>query len=1250
MATMAGWRFWIDTGGTFTDCLAETPQGEPRRLKVLSSGAVRGDVTAIGADGVLAVRGFPAMPDGGFAGYRLRRLRDGFETAVLLSCHQDMETRLTIMEGARGSWETGDVVDGFGDEEAPVLAMRVVTGTALSEKLPPAELRLATTRGTNALLEARGAAVAFFVTAGFADLLRIGDQRRPDLFALRVEKPPPLHGPVVEVQERLAADGSVVQALEVASLREAATAVRRQGVDVAAVALLHSYRNPVHERAVAVVLRELGFSHVSLSAELAPFIRIVPRAETTVVDAVLAPVMDGYLDGVAREVDAARFFVMTSAGGLVRRAAYRPKDSLLSGPAGGVAGAAGVARAAGLDRVLSFDMGGTSTDVARWAGDFDYRFQHTVGHARVFAPALRVESVAAGGGSICRFDGAAFVVGPESAGAAPGPACYGAGGPLTLTDVNLLLGRLDPSTFAVPVSVPAAEERLVEVLEQVRQHCGKAAARDEALEGFLAIADERMAEAIRRISVREGYDPGEHVLVAFGGAGGLHACAVAERLGVRTILFPADSGLLSAAGLREAVPERFAERQILMELDVARPQLASWFDELEDRARSELGEDGVDPVRARIRRAELELRFVGQESGLVIEARPFTGIETRFRVAHEARFGYVPAARSVEVVVARVVVSGVPNIPGREEFIADAVVLPSRATVKRDQLRAGNRFAGPRLIADQFSTLFVARGWQAGVGTAGTIRLSRVGESLDRRAAGSELIELELFTCRFSALVEEMGGMLQRCALSVNVKERLDFSCALLDAKGELVANAPHIPVHLGALGLCVRTLCERIVLGPGDVVVTNHPAFGGSHLPDVTVVAPVHDPDNRLLGYVANRAHHAEIGGLRPGSMSPEACCLAQEGVVIAPRYLVRQGETDWPGMRRTLESGPFPSRLVDENLADLHAQLAAVRRGAENLRALAVRHGAMCIERYMAGLRLRAADALATALERLPGGPWWAEDSLDDGSILRVHVTSGPPGPRLRVDFTGSSPVHPGNLNATPAIVRSALLYVLRLLAGRSLPLNEGLLRDVELIVPLGILSPDFPSDPEACPAVAGGNVETSQRIVDVLLSALGLTACSQGTMNNVTLGIAGLSYYETIGGGTGAGPGFDGCDAVHSHMTNTAMTDLEVMEVRLPVRVMRFAVRAGSGGCGRQRGGEGIERRLRFLAPAFVSILAQRQGSGPPGMDGGSAGAPGRAGIARASGVHEELAGCAQADLLVGDELVILTPGGGGFGGRA
>lgn len=1252
------WQIWIDTGGTFTDCLARDPDGALHRAKVLSSSALRATVErSLAADAVRIDEEWNA-PQG---------LVDGFEVHFLGLRHPpvrvttyDLKTRTVYLHRPLNDLPpAGTTVEFVSPDEAPILAAKLVTRTPHGGRLPPLAMRLATTRGTNALLERRGARVALFITRGFGDLLRIGTQQRPDLFALRVETRAPLYERVVEVNERLAADGSVLAALDAPALAPLAASLAAEGVDTAAVALMHAYRNPEHERALAAVLRAAGLRHVSLSSELAPLIKLLPRAETAVVDAYLSPLVRGYLELVSAALHAGSLHVSTSAGGLVRPDDYRARDSLLSGPAGGAAGAAYAGRRSGHTRVIAFDMGGTSTDVARYDGDFEYVWEHAVGGGRIFSPALAIETVAAGGGSVCTLDAAGLRVGPESAGADPGPACYGAGGPLTITDCNLLLGRISASRFAIPVDAGPAAAAADALLAALRARSGDEAApgREALLSGLIDIANERMADAIRTVSLRRGYDPAEYALVAFGGAGGQHACAVAARLGVRTVLVPPDAGLLSALGIGAAPLERIAERQVLRPLHDLRDTVGALFDDVSRRAVDAVAGEGVDRSTVSVRRRIASLRYAGQESSLAVEWSPGMELGRAFGERYQATYGHRPESRPVELESVRAIastpVAGIAS-PGTPERFPATNQGSKRVWLgggwrkipcyERDRLSPGATFAGPAIVTEAHSATLVTDGWNAEVDGAGALCLSGGGAE-GAATDPPEAVRLELFVNRFRALVGEMGEMLRRTALSTNVKERLDFSCALLDAAGELVVNAPHIPVHLGALGLCVRSVAAATSMRPGDVVVTNHPAFGGSHLPDVTVITPVHDAAGALIGYVASRAHHAEIGGTRPGSMPPDARTLAEEGVVIPPTLLVRGGEARWGELRRMLTAAPYPTRAVDENLADLAAAVAANHRGAELLRGLAREHGSAAVGGYMAALQARAETGVRAALAALGDGVHQAEERLDDGSLLcaRVEVR----GETAVIDFAGTSGVHPGNLNATPAIVRSVVLYLLRLLVREPLPLNEGLLRAVELRVPRGMLNPEWPDDPARAPAVVGGNTEVSQRLTDTLVKALRLAACSQGTMNNVLWGTDRFGYYETVCGGAGAGPEWDGAGPVHTHMTNTRITDPEVVEHRYPVRIERFAVRAGSGGAGRFRGGDGAVRETVFLRPASLSILAQHRAEGPFGVDGGEPGAPGRQRVVRADGTVHDLGGVDGCEVGPGDRLIVETPGGGGWG---
>ena len=1265
------WQISVDTGGTFTDCLAEDPDGNLHRVKVLSSSALRGTLVEVLDRRRLRVALKWKLPPDFLRGFGFRLLGEQDSTQIV--AYDATSSVMELAGEVSTQLKPGTAFETTSPEEAPALAARLVTATPPDAPLPPVAMRLATTRGTNTLLERRGVPVAFFTTHGFGDLLRIRTQARPDIFALAVERPRPLYETAVEVEERVDSRGQILRPLDLQGLKTQVDELLARGIRVAAIALLNSFANPTHELELARFLEDAGFDHVSISSSLAPFIKLVPRAETAVTNAYLAPTIEAYLatvnqvvpDGAVSEgtrptgLRVTGLRVMTSAGGLVPASGFEPKDSLLSGPAGGVAGAALAGRQSGFDHVIAFDMGGTSTDVARYGGDFEYVFEHTIADAHLVAPALAIESVAAGGGSICAFDGHSLRVGPESAGASPGPACYGAGGPLTVTDVNLLLGRLDANRFELPLSVADAEARFTELRAELEQVTGETTSPDSLLSGFLDIANQRMADTIRQVSLRRGYDPAEHALVSFGGAGGQHCCAIAALLGMNVIVVPQDAGILSALGLRHAVEERFAERQVLRPLDEVSDHVATWIYELEERAleliRSTVGASEAAAVRRRI----AQLRFRGQDATLDIEYRHGEDLQALFLARYSALYGHPVENRAVEIVSLRVVASTPPtaaSAPARPPPHA----APSRRvqpafvggvwrdvpTYEREHLQCGARLMGPALISEAHSATVLEEGWDMEVDGAENLVLRHESTSQKKAASTqSSAVKLELFTHRFGTVAREMGAILERTALSTNVKERLDFSCAVLDPAGELVVNAPHIPVHLGALGLCVRAVREALNLEEGDVAITNHPAFGGSHLPDVTLITPVYDGDAKLIGHVASRAHHAEIGGTRPGSMPPAARSLTEEGVVIAPTFVVRGGSARWDHVRRLFATAPYPSRAVEENIADLRAAVAANHRGAQALRLLVEEHGTETVLGYMAELKQSAERRLREALQCFPDGSYEATEELDDGSPLRVAIEIR--GTSMALDFAGSAPVHIGNLNATPAIVRSVVIYVLRLLISEPLPLNEGLLRPVEIRLPEGLLNPPFPPNPAAAPAVVGGNVETSQRLVGLLLKALRVAASSQGTMNNVLFGTDRFGYYETVGGGCGATPSAHGESAVHSHMTNTRITDPEILEHRYPVRVLRFAVRVGSGGSGTFHGGDGIVRELEFLEPVSLSVLTQHRTVGPYGLAGGEPGQAGRQCVIRANGDVLPLDSLDECELEAGDRFLMETPGGGGWG---
>jgi 5-oxoprolinase (ATP-hydrolysing) len=1229
----------VDTGGTFTDCWGMAEGDEtPRLAKVLSSGRLRVSVREWHSPTELSLV-IPSgwrVADSFFTGYKL----ESAGLSALVLSHTADAGRFVISRPL----PPAESVDLFTREEAPVLGARLLTGTPLDRPFPPLDFRLATTRGTNALLERKGAKVAFFVTHGFGDLLTIRDQRRPDLFALSHERPAPLFSHVIEVEERLDSDGGVLVPLSF-DFEEAARAALADGCEVAAVALLHSYRDPVHETAMRSRLAALGFRHVSLSAELAPLIRVVPRAETAVANAYLQPVMQGFLDHLREKFGSeSTLLTMTSAGGLEPMELFCPKDSLLSGPAGGVSGAAAVAEELGHTRLITFDMGGTSTDVARSDGGFHYTFVQSVGDARLLSPALHIETVAAGGGSIFQWTGDSLRVGPESAGASPGPAVYGLGGPLTITDVNLLLGRIDPENFGIPLTASNLEAARLAALELQNAASHSATELDPAfLPGLLDIAVEQMADAIRTISIRDGADPADYALLAFGGAGPLHTCDIAERLGMRTILIPGEAGLLSAYGLERAGVERFAEAQLNLPVEAA--GLEDHFTSVEARALASLTSTGRTGT---ITRRLAELRLAGQDATLSLDVIAVAELAGAFRDQYRGTFGYDPPhGRAIEVVSYRAIAGTgrssrpLPPVPTDSTGLTRSFNPVESGFIDKAGLSPGDELTGPAVVQDPFSTLYLARGWTARAAANGALVLSCQDATTTAEETRPVQIVRELFRHRFENLVREMGTMLQRSAISTNVKERADFSCALLDGSGTLITSAPHIPVHLGALGLCVRRVREQILMLRGDTIVTNHPAVGGSHLPDVTLITPVFaDGSDEPVAYIANRAHHAEIGGITPGSMPPGAQNLAEEGVVISPMHLIRGGVSCFAEVEHVLTSATYPTRRLADNLADLNAQLAANLRGVAILESLITAHGVTRVAEQFAYLKDLSLEALGAHLERSGFAAGEAEEKLDDGTVIRVKMRRD--GDRIALSFAGTAAAHPGNLNATPAIIQSAVLYVLRLWSQTPVPLNEGMMRAVDLDLPQCFLNPVFDEDASRCPAVVGGNVETSQRVVDTLLRALGVQACSQGTMNNFLFGDAGFGYYETICGGSGAGPGYDGTAGVHTHMTNTAITDPEILEQRYPVRLHRFSLRPGSGGEGRWRGGDGIVREVEFLRPLEVSLLTQHRVEAPYGLAGGGDGACGRQTL---NGT--ELPGITAFSAQPGDRLVIETPGGGGWG---
>lgn len=1247
------WHIHIDTGGTFTDCIAEAPTGETHRVKVLSSSRLRGKIIRKIDPYNYSFEAPWAYPGALLEGYTISIPSRGI-TSKLLSI--DYRNHILTLEDNIPALTNCDF-DLSTHEEAPVLAIRLATRTRLGVPFPPILLRLGTTKGTNALLERKGAKSLLVVTKGFGDVLRIGTQQRPHLFQLAIPQIQPLYTDVFEVDERIDTQGHSLTKLDPTELDRLLAHLEKSDFDAVAVSLLNAYRNPTHESLLVDFVRNNTELNVSSAVELFPQINYLRRTQTAATDAYLSPTIDSYLRKISKSLKEAVIQVATSAGGLVSSAHYHAKDSLLSGPAGGIIAATRLAKRLGVNHILTFDMGGTSTDTARIDGRPQVRYVTKINNYELLTPSFAIETVAAGGGSVCWYDGYTLRVGPHSAGATPGPACYGAGGPLTITDVNLLLGKLETSQFEIPVSPGAALDALHQLIEDITLKTGNTLPGREVLIGLERIANEKMAEAIRKISVSQGVDPTDYALLTFGGAGGQHGCQLAQLLGINQVIIPLEAGLFSAVGIGEAQLSRIATRQVLQRWDECASQIPAWIQDMENQLTDELTKEGVQGTELGF--CSLFLRYSGQETTVEVPYEGSGSVEL-FHESYLNLYGYLPENRAIELESIRLMVQE------KRDFFAEGTPIPPLTPApsirqasapfaegqhwyiySRSELVPGNFAPGPCVITETNSTTYVPLGWHFSVPASGDLFITHEGTpELHPDRTQPEEVELELFTNRFYAIAEEMGEQLQRTAFSVNVKERLDFSCALLDANAELLVNAPHIPVHLGSLGLCARLVREKIEVGPGDVVITNHPKYGGSHLPDVTLLAGVFTPEGELVGYVMNRAHHAEIGGTRPGSMPPDAHSLAEEGVVILPQYLIKQGEPQWESIRTLFTTGPYPTRMWAENEADIIAALSSLRKGQADLLTLVARFGLSAVRYFMEKLKSNAHEQLRLALLPYEKRKLSAAEFLDDGHRIAVRIEVQ--AEQILFDFKNTSQVHPQNLNANLSIIHSAILYVLRLLVDKEIPLNDGLMKSVKILLPENsLLNPDFRDDPTGCPAVVGGNTEVSQRLVDTLLKALELAACSQGTMNNFLFGNERLGYYETIGGGTGAGPGFDGRSGVHQHMTNTRITDTEELERRYPVRIVRFGLRNNSGGQGKWQGGEGIIREIEFLDELDITLLTQHRYFAPYGMAGGQNGKSADHTLIRAGGKVEKCPGVCSTHVKKGDRLLIETPGGGGYG---
>jgi len=1198
------WQFWIDRGGTFTDIVARRPDGQLVTHKLLSENPEQ---------------------------YR----------------------------------------------DAAVAGIRHLLGVAAGEPLPAASVeavKMGTTVATNALLERKGEPTTLAITRGFRDALRIAYQNRPRLFDRHIVLPELLYAQVIEIDERMGAHGDVVLPLDEASARAGLQQAFDAGLRSLAIVFMHGYRHTAHEAQVARIAREIGFTQVSVSHEVSPMMKLVARGDTTVVDAYLSPILRRYVDQVAGELPGVNLQFMQSNGGLTDARAFQGKDSILSGPAGGIVGMVRASRLAGFERVIGFDMGGTSTDVSHFSGEFERVFETQVAGVRMRAPMMSIHTVAAGGGSILHFDGSRYRVGPDSAGANPGPASYRRGGPLAVTDCNVMLGKVQPNYFPrlfgpggdEALDASAVRARFDEMADQIGAATGDRPAPEAVAEGFIQIAVGNMANAIKQISVQRGHDVTDYALTSFGGAGGQHACLVADALGMKTVFIHSLAGVLSAYGMGLADQTAMREQAVEEKLsDAALDALAARLSALGDSARGQLLHQGVEPGRiALVER--VHLRYEGTDSALVVQFDDVASMQAQFEQAYKRRYSFLMPSRALIVEAVSVEAIGQSDAPPEQPanaMTADAAPAPQE-TVRmysgaqwhdtgiyaRRTLQPGHVVRGPAIIAEDNATTIVEPGWQAQVTSYNHLVLQRVEALPERRAIGTtaDPVMLEIFNNLFMSIAEQMGLRLQNTAYSVNIKERLDFSCAIFDHDGNLVANAPHMPVHLGSMGESIKTVMRENAgrMRSGDVYVLNDPYNGGTHLPDVTVISPVFDEAGQeILFYVGSRGHHADIGGTTPGSMPPDSDHIEQEGVLINNFKLVDglDGVLRETQARAMLQGARYPARNPDQNMADLRAQVAANQKGVEELRKMVAHFGLDVVRAYMGHVQDNAEEAVRRVISALKDGSFHYE--LDNGAHIDVAIRVDQATRSAEVDFTGTSGQLPNNFNAPSSVCMAAVLYVFRTLVDDEIPLNAGCLKPLKVIIPPGsMLNPHYPA------SVVSGNVETSTCITNALYGALGVMAAAQGTMNNFTFGNARYQYYETISGGSGAGEGFDGTDVVQTNMTNSRLTDPEILEFRFPVRLESYEIRHGSGGAGRWHGGNGGVRKVRFLEPMTAAILSNNRIHAPYGMAGGEAAQRGRNRVERADGRVEELGHIGKTDMGVGDVFVIETPGGGGYGESA
>ncbi|HUQ77004.1 MAG TPA: hydantoinase B/oxoprolinase family protein [Burkholderiales bacterium] len=1186
------WQFWIDRGGTFTDVVARRPDGAIVTHKLLSENAGR-------------------YRDAALAGIR-----------QLLSVEPDQPIPQGLIES----------------------------------------VKMGTTVATNALLERKGEPTILFTTRGFRDALRIAYQNRPRLFDRHIVLPEMLYAKVVEVEERVGARGEVVLPLDVDQARSDLQAAYGEGYRSIAIVFMHGYRFAAHERRVAELAQEIGFTQISVSHRVSPLMKLVGRGDTTVVDAYLSPILGRYVSQVASELEGVRLFFMQSSGGLTDARRFQGKDAILSGPAGGIVGAARTSERAGFERIIGFDMGGTSTDVSHYAGAFEREFETRVAGVRMRAPMMSIHTVAAGGGSILHFDGARYRVGPDSAGANPGPASYRRGGPLAVTDANVMLGKIQPHyfphVFGAKGDQPLDAGVVAREFEKLTRTIGDGRSAEQVAEGFVQIAVGNMANAIKYISVQRGHDVTRYTLCCFGGAAGQHACLVADALGMTRVFIHPHAGVLSAYGMGLADQTAMRERAVEMKLDASN-KLNDAAEELAVQARQELALQGVPADRVRVER-RVHLKYDGTDTALIVKLASLDQMVAEFEAAYRKQFSFLMPGRALiaEAVSVEAIAPGdaPQEAPAPRRALAKPVDKVRMFTAgawhetplyRREQLAAGQAIDGPAIIAEANATTVVEPEWRVTVTALDHLVLERVKARKSEHAIGTQVdpVRLEIFNNLFMSIAEQMGLRLQNTAYSVNIKERLDFSCAIFDGSGNLIANAPHMPVHLGSMSESIKTVIRENAgrIKPGNVYVLNAPYNGGTHLPDVTVITPVFS-NHSVLFYVGSRGHHADIGGITPGSMPPGSKVVEEEGVLIDNFLLVEEGRFRERETIALLRSGRYPVRNVEQNIADLRAQIAANEKGVQELGRMVDQFSLDVVQAYMGHVQDNAEESVRRVIGVLKDGAF--DLPLDNGARIKVKVSIGADRRSATIDFTGTSMQLPNNFNAPSAVCMAAVLYVFRTLVDADIPLNSGCLKPLKVIIPDGcMLRPRYPA------AVVAGNVETSQCLTEALYGALGVMASAQGTMNNFTFGNARYQYYETIGGGSGAGPGFDGADVVQTHMTNSRLTDPEVLEWRFPVRLESFEIRRGSGGRGRWHGGNGAVRRVRFLEPMTAAILSGHRLVAPHGMAGGAAGSPGQNYVLRAadgtSGSRSELGPFDQTEMAAGDTFVIESPGGGGYG---